>query len=84
MSYRATFNAPVGLMLVDVPGLGGTWIHQRMAPLPEVIEELIGFPDHLSKKATFVDVRDELFQDDAFNAHTFRFAPCARTKSCTA
>src|SRR2546428_1633983 len=62
-----------------MPGLGDAGVHQRVAPLAEVIEELVRFADHFAEVAALVHMRDQLFQDDAVNAHAFLFAPCART-----
>src|SRR6267378_3297440 len=80
---------PIGLLLMDVPGLGGAGIHQRMAPLPEVIEEIIRLTDYLAKETALVRVRHELLDHDAFDCgrglhvHASRFAPLLRTKSLT-
>src|SRR5690348_18456037 len=84
---RADHIPPVRLALMYVPRLGAPWMHQRVAPLAELVEEVIGLADHLADEAALVGVRGEICQDDAFDAHgcaSVLPASRARTKSLTA
>src|SRR5262245_8595910 len=64
---RADDVPPVRLLTVDVPGLGRARVHERMAPLAEVVEEAIGLADDLAKEAALVRMRDQLLELDAFD-----------------
>src|SRR5690348_9692633 len=74
---RAYAVPPVGLRRVQVPGLGGARIHQRVAELAEVLEEAVGLADDLAKKPALIRIGGELLDLDA-REHWVQslFAPC--------
>src|SRR2546423_1370093 len=81
---RADHVPTVRLLLMDMPGLRDAGVHQRVTPLPKVLEELVSLANHLAEEASLILMSGELFQDDALDAHDSRFAMWDRTKSLTA
>src|SRR5215813_11013147 len=57
---------PISLDMVNVPGLGGPGVHQRVAPLTELAEERVSVPDDLTEKPSLVRVCYQLLDLDAF------------------
>src|ERR1700730_2815464 len=77
---------PVGLLVVDVPGLGRAWIHERVAPLTEMIEKSVGLANDLAKESPLIGMGDQLLEDNTFyGAHRIsiiaRGSPRSRGRS---
>src|SRR5437588_12569411 len=55
---------PVDLRLVDMPRLRTPGVHESMAPLPEMVEELVCLANDLSEETSLVCVRGQLLDLD--------------------
>ncbi len=75
---RADDIPPVGLLLVYVPGLRRAGVHERMAPLAELVEETIRLANHLAKETALVCMSDKLLDDNTVDHRSQIIAPGSR------